>query len=170
MNDVTNLADTIKPKSDQLNADDLLTGSITVTVVDVVRGSKDQPIAICINGQQPYKPCKSMRRALIMLWGDNGKKWIGRSMTLFCDPTVKWAGVAIGGIRISHVSDITEPKHLMLTATRGRKSEVVINPLATIDHSEIIAKYKSTPDGEEKNALWSTLSNEQQIAINKEFE
>ena len=129
MNDVTDLSNTIKPKSDQLNADDLLTGPITVKITDVRGGTVEQPVHIYIEGQQPYKPCKGMRRVLINAWGKNGKEWIGKSATLFCNPGVKWAGVALGGIEISHLSDIQKPLSMMLTKARGRKSEFKVKPL-----------------------------------------
>lgn len=128
---IENLGDTITPKSDQLNADDLLTGAITVTVTNVSRGAPDQPVSVHIDGgRQPYKPCKSMRRVLISLWGDNGKSWIGKSMTLYCDPSVKFGGVQVGGIRISHMSDIASDTQLMITTTRGKKSPVMIKKLS----------------------------------------
>lgn len=129
MNDVTDLSITIKPKSDQLNADDLLTGPITVTITDVKGGTVEQPVHIHIEGQQPYKPCKGMRRVLINAWGINGKEWVGKSVTLFCNPDVKWAGVALGGIEISHVSGISKPLTMMLTKARGRKSGFTVQPL-----------------------------------------
>ena len=169
MNDISKLADTIAPKSDQLNADDLITGPITVTITNVSRGSKDQPVSIAINDRMPFKPCKTMRRVLIKAWGDDGKKWIGRSMTLYCDPSVKFGGVAVGGIRISHLSHIDKPLDLMLTTSRARKSQTVIQPLVLEDYSAIIEKYKSTPDGEEKEKLWATLNQQQQAAILEEF-
>ena len=133
MNDITDLSDTIKPKSDQLNADDLLTGPITVKITDVRGGTVEQPVHIYIEGQQPYKPCKGMRRVLINAWGKNGKDWIGKSCTLFCNPAVKWAGVALGGIEISHLSDISKPETLMLTKARGRKSGFTVKPLIVED-------------------------------------
>ena len=78
------LKDTIAPKSDQLNADDLLTGPMTVQITSVSRGNSEQPVVIGISGgYQPFKPCKSMRRVMISIWGDNGAEWIGQSMTLF---------------------------------------------------------------------------------------
>lgn len=120
----------IVPKSDQLNADSLLTGPITVTVTSVARGDKEQPIAIGIDGgHQPFKPCKSMRRVLIAAWGDDGRDWVGRKMTLFCDPEVMWAGVKVGGIRISHLSDIKEDMTLLLTSARGKRSQFVIRKI-----------------------------------------
>ena len=125
------LAQTIEPKSDQLNADDLLTGPLTVTVTGVKRSSStDQPIDIHIHGHRPYRPCKSMRRVLIASWGDNGKDWIGKSMTLYCDPSIKFGGVAVGGIRISHLSDIDQHEiTFMLTVTRSRRSGYTIKRL-----------------------------------------
>ena len=50
MNDTINLRDTIAPKSDQLNADDLIAGNITVKIMGVRRGSRDQPVIIDIDG------------------------------------------------------------------------------------------------------------------------
>lgn len=170
MSDVNDLSDTIKPKSDQLNADDLLTGPITVNVVDVKRGSADQPVSILINGYQPYKPCKTMRRVLVTAWGIDGKAWPGKSMTLFCDPAVKFGGVALGGIRISHLSNINGPMNMMLTQSRGRKYQVTINPIVIQDFSSIIKKYKETQDGDEKTKLWESLNPEEQAAIIQNFE
>jgi hypothetical protein len=169
MSGVENLTDTIKPKSDQLNADDLLTGSITVTITGIRRGSADQPIVIDIDqGLMPYKPCKTMRRLLIMVWGENGREWVGRSMTLYNDPSVKWAGVAIGGIRISHVSHISQRQSFMLTATRGKKIEHTVQPLVLADNSQTIKEYMDA-DQDTRNKLWETYTPSQQAAINAQF-
>ncbi|MFA6358668.1 MAG: hypothetical protein WCY09_08455 [Candidatus Omnitrophota bacterium] len=122
----------IVPKSDQLNADDLVTGPITVTITGVRKGDKDQPIIVEIEGHQPYKPCKTCRRVLIATYGDDPKAWVGQRMTLYCDPEVMWGGVKIGGIRISHLSGLDTPRTFMLTHSRGKRSEVTIRPLAAI--------------------------------------
>ena len=126
------LSHTIAPKSDQTNADDLIAGAITITVSRVSEsGSPDQPVTINYEGDngRPYKPCKSMRRALIACWGADGKQWIGRSMTLFCDPQVKFGGAAVGGIRISHLSHIEKDMELMLTVTRAKRAPYKIKRL-----------------------------------------
>jgi len=126
------LLSTIEPKSDQLNADDLISGPITVTVSDVIAGvTPEQPVQLLIEGRRPYRPCKSMRRVLIAAWGDQGKDWVGRSMTLFCDPSVKFGGVAVGGIRISHLSDIDNGLTLMLTTTRSKRAKYTVKRLAS---------------------------------------
>lgn len=124
------LSDTIKPKSDQLNADDLVTKPMTVTVAKVTRADGDQPVAVHLEGDLlPYKPCKSMRRVLIAAWGDDGREWAGRSMTLYCDPEVMFGGVKVGGIRISHLSHIQNDLTLMLTTTRSKRKPHVVKKL-----------------------------------------
>lgn len=119
------------PKSDQLNADDVIGGSMTVTVTSVKAGDKEQPIIIHYEGDsgRPYKPCKSMIRALMAAWGDKGAEWVGKSMTLFNDPTVTWAGVQVGGIRISHVSNIKSSIAMSLTTSKGKRKPYRVDPL-----------------------------------------
>lgn len=128
---IESLRDTITPKSDQLNSDDLLAGPVVVKILGVKRGdTTEQPISLAIDGdRQPYKPCKSMRRVMIAAWGDDGREWIGRSMKLYCDPTVKFGGVKVGGIRISHMSGIDTKLSVMLTTTRSKRSEYTVEPL-----------------------------------------
>ena len=131
MNDVSNLRDTIIPKSDQLNADDLIAGSMTITVSGVSRGNPENPLVINFQNDngRPFKPCKTVRKLLVFAWGEDGNQWVGRGMVLYCDPSVKWAGKAVGGIRVSHLSHIPKPLEVNLTATRGKKSLYKINIL-----------------------------------------
>lgn len=129
------LRDTIVPKSNQLNYDDLLTGSITVKVVGLKAGDEQQPVIIEIIDEgarpcQPYKPCKGMRRVLISAWGDKGKDWIGQSMTLYGNPSVRYGGVEVGGIQISHVTGIAAPMDVLLTVSRGKRVKYTVHPLA----------------------------------------
>lgn len=125
-----NVESFIKAKSDQLNADDLVGGPITVKIEGVSQGSADQPVIIKISGgHQPYKPCKTSLRVLAAVMGTDAQKWVGHWMRLYRDPHVKWAGVEVGGIRIEALSAIDEPVMLQLTETRGRKSPHRIAPL-----------------------------------------
>ena len=121
----------VDPRSEQLNADDLVaTGPITVTVKGVRRGSKEQPIQIdLIERDRPFRPCKTVRRCLIALWSDDPENWIGKQLTLYCDPDVVFGGVRVGGLRVSHASGINVPKTLLLTKSRGKRSEVTIQPI-----------------------------------------
>ena len=131
---MTDMSQFIAAKSDQLNADDLIGGPITVRITKVTgKQSADQPVNISFENDmgKPFRPCKSMRRVLVQVWGKDGAAYVGKEMTLYRDPNVKWGGAMVGGIRISHMSDITEPKHLMLTATRGQKAEYMVRPLTS---------------------------------------
>ena len=131
--DVSDLRSTIIPKSDQLNSEQLLGAPMTVTVTDVRIGSSDeQPISVHYEGEagRPFKPCKTMRKVLIFAWGPDGREWIGRSMTLYNDPQVRFGGAEVGGIRISHMTDISGQIKVSLTATKGKKA------LHTIDRME----------------------------------
>lgn len=123
--DVSDLRSTIIPKSDQLNAEQLLGGPIVITVTDVRIGSSaEQPVTVHYEGEngRPFKPCKTMRKVLIFAWGPDGREWIGRSMRLYNDPQVKFGGDEVGGIRISHMTDIERDVQVSLTATRGKKA------------------------------------------------
>lgn len=126
-----NLSATIVPKSDQLNADDLMTGPRTVQITDVRAGSAEQPVSIFFEGDngRPYKPGKSMRRVLVSIWGDDSKAYIGRSLTLYRDDSIRFGSDEVGGIRISHASDITGQVVLALTVTRGKRKPFTIERL-----------------------------------------
>lgn len=150
----------IEPKSDQLNADDLLAGPMTVTVRKVKQGpSKEQPVEIVVDGHRPYRPCKSMRRVLIACWGDKGAEWAGRSMTLYADPSVKFGGVAVGGIRVSHLSHIEHDASMMLTTTRSRRAEYRVQRL---DHAP--AEYPAA-DFAANVDRWADAINEGKLTV-----
>lgn len=129
---MTDLSQTIAPRSDQLNADDLIGGPRTIKVTRVSRMSEpDQPVAIYFEGDggKPYKPCKSMRRVLVSVWGSDGAAYAGRRMTLYRDDEVRFGGMAVGGIRISHVSDIARDVTMALTVTRASRKPFTVKPL-----------------------------------------
>ena len=126
------ISETTAPKSDQLNADDLMGGPATVTIVEVRAGNSEQPVDIVtaeFGAGRPYKPSKSMRRVLLSAWGKETAPYAGRRMTLYRDPTVKFGGDVVGGIKISHLSHIDKPIRIALTVTRGKRSMHVIDPL-----------------------------------------
>jgi len=128
----TDMSSVIIAKSDQLNSDDLISGPITITVTGVrITPGTEQPVAISYEGDndKPYKSCKSMARVLVQCWGPDASRYTGRSMTLYRDPNVTWGGMAVGGIRISHMSHIDGTKKMALTATKGSKKLFVVQPL-----------------------------------------
>lgn len=126
------LADTIIPNSQQLNADDLMTGPRTIQITDVRAGNAEQPVSIFYEGDngRPYKPGKSMRRVLVTIWGDDSKAYIGRRLTLYRDESIRFGADEVGGIRISHASHIAGRQTLALTVTRGKRKPYTVEPLA----------------------------------------
>lgn len=141
MNQKVDISKMIAPKSDQLNADDLLAGPRTLKITRVEgREDPQQPLLIFFEGDngKPYKPGLSMRRVLIVAWGDDGMEYVGRSLRVFCDPEVKFGGVKVGGIRISHMSHIGNPQKMMLTQTRGKKGEYTVHPLGETDNDQLL--------------------------------
>jgi hypothetical protein len=125
------MAHVIVPKSDQINADDLLSASITIKITDVkVKAGQEQPVSIMFEGSdKAYRPCKSMCRVMVSAWGADTSKYKGRSMTLYCDPKVRWGGMEVGGIRISHMSHIDASMTMALTVTRSNKKPFTVKPL-----------------------------------------
>ena len=128
---MSNMQEVIVPKSDQINADDLIAGPITVKIEGVqIKGGDDQPVSIKLAGtKKAYRPCKSMSRVLVAAWGPDAKVYAGRSLTLYRDPTVKWGGMEVGGIRISHMSHLAKSMNMALTVTRGSKKAYRVLPL-----------------------------------------
>lgn len=129
MNDMSSV---IVPKSDQLNADDLISGPLTITISAVeIRPGTEQPVTIRYEGDggRPWKPCKSMCRVMVAVWGRDAKAYVGRGITLVRDPAVKWGGVEVGGIRVSHMSDLKGDMTMALTATKGSRKPYTVRPL-----------------------------------------
>ncbi len=129
---MSDLRPTIVPKSDQLNADDLIGRTLTIKITGVSVKMDEQPVAIHFEGDngKPYKPGKSMRRVLVNVWGPDGNQYVGRTMTLYRDEKVQFGGLAVGGIRISHMSDIPKDITMALTVTRANKRAFTVKPLA----------------------------------------
>lgn len=157
----------IEPKSDQLNADDLLTGPRTIRIREVkVQAGQEQPVWIYFDGDnnKPWKSSKTGTRTLAAIWGPDASKWIGLHCTIYCDPEVTWGGMKVGGIRVSHMEGLTAPRTLMLTKTRGKKGATVIKPL---DMSRVKAKEQSvtTPQEINRDALRTEMES---VADDKE--
>lgn len=131
---VIDITAAIAPKSDQLNADSLITGPRTIRIRDVRVTTGEQPVSVFFDGDdgKPWKPGKTAMRCLAAIWGGNAAKWVGMSLTIFCDESVTWGGDAVGGIRVSHMEGLSKARTLRLTKTRGKKTPVTIEPLVVV--------------------------------------
>lgn len=151
------VSQTVAPKSDQVNAEDLFGGPRTVTITSVSKGTAEQPVFIGLEEfpDRTYRPSKGMRRVLLAAWGPDSSTYIGRRMTIFNDPHVKWAGQEVGGIRISHLSHIKEEVRVALTVTRGNRAPFVVQPLGT---DPLIAVLQSAETLDALKAAWEMVT------------
>lgn len=124
------ISDTLAPKSDQLDAVDLLGGPQTFTVQSVSRGNAEQPVQVQLaEFPRVWRPGKSMRRVLAYCWGKDASTWTGKRVELYCDPDVMFGGEPVGGTRISRMSHIDGPKAVPLIVKRGKSSTYKVEPL-----------------------------------------
>lgn len=124
---------TAEPRSDQLNADDLIGGPQTVTITAVKPGSAEQKydLEIAEAPGRAWRPPLTVLRILMAAWGDESQNWIGKRATLYRDDTVTFGPEAVGGIRVSHLSGLPDgkPLEVRVTTKRGRRGLVKIQPL-----------------------------------------
>lgn len=127
------VSNAIQAKSDQLNSIDLAGGPVTVRIVGVREGNSDQPVNIITDmfgPSRPFKPSKTVLRVLVAGWNTTDTaSWVGQSLTLYRDPAVRWAGEAIGGIRVSAMTNITNPLVVSLPTSKGKFAKTTIAPL-----------------------------------------
>ena len=146
---MVDMSKTVAPKSDQMNYDDFVGGQSRTIKITRVSGSDstEQPVSLFYEGDggKPFKPCKSMRRVLIALWGTDGQTYVGRSLTLYGDPDVKFGGMTVGGIRISHASHISETKTMALTATKGHRKAFTVKPLQVNEQNSLAPAPANVP-------------------------
>jgi len=128
------LTETTVPKSDQQNFDDYANGPKIVTISEVTKGSTEQPVDIHLVEfpGRPYKPSKSMRRVLIAGWGAQSSVYAGRQMKLVGDPTVKFGGQTVGGIKIAALSHIEKRLSVNLTVTKGKRAPHTVDVLTAL--------------------------------------
>lgn len=149
----------IAPKSDQLNADDLLTGPMTVTVKDATQ-AEDNRVSVHTEETpgRPYKPSKSMLRVIAKAWGNDSTAWTGGRLTLYRNPTIRFGREEVGGIEISHMTGIDGEFKIPLTVTRGKKKLHTVKPLAAqspyTPSQDWLALIQAATTVDEKRAIW----------------
>lgn len=128
----------LEAKSDQLNAVDIMGVEPVIRVREVKVQKGDQPVWVYFDGDhnRPWKPSKGMLRILAGAWGRDSDGWVGKQAQLYFDPSVKWAGKEVGGIRIRALSDIDD-RGLSFTVTINRQQRDLYHvPLLKIETKE----------------------------------
>jgi hypothetical protein len=118
-------------RSDQINAVDLVQPR-TYTIEKVTAGKATHPFDFHLveSPGKVYRPNLGQRRVIVAGWGAKTEDYHGRRFTLFNEPSVVWAGVEIGGIRISHMSHLDKPLKTSLAISQKKKVPYVVQPLA----------------------------------------
>lgn len=142
----------IVKKTDQLNYEDFLGGvTRTVTIAGVKKGTKEQQYDIAIEGDSRFwRPAVTVLKLMVAAWTDEAATWVGRHATLYGDPEVMFGREKVGGIRVSHLSHITEAVTLSLTETRGKRKSHTILPMPRT--TELRAEWQ-TADADRRTAI-----------------
>jgi hypothetical protein len=121
----------LAPKSDQLDAVDLLGSPPQVfTITDVSEGNAEQPVNIRLaEFPRVWRPSKGMLRVLAGCWGKETQAWVGRRVELYCDPDVMFGPDRVGGVRISRLSHIDGRKSVPMIIKRGKGGSWNVDPL-----------------------------------------
>jgi hypothetical protein len=128
------LTESIAPRSDQINADDLIAGPVTYTVREVTNGKAESPFDfLLVETDRAYRPSKTMRRVIVNAWGAEAANYGGRQLTLYREPTIQFGGKTVGGIRISHMSHIDGPVEVQAQVTRGKREKFTVQPIAAVE-------------------------------------
>ena len=148
--EITDTRDMNAPKSDQLNADDLIGGKATFTFSRITKGKAqkkgEQPMFVHLVEftRGPWKPCKGMRRVMEEQWGINPALWPAcLRVELYREPAVLWAGEPSGGIRICGMSNIRDDYVAIVTESRGRRVRYPIRRLPDAPRQQ---QSQATPD------------------------
>lgn len=125
------MTESLAPKSDQLDAVDLVGGPRTFTIESVSKHNAEQPFNFHLaEFPRVWRPGKSMRRVIAAAWGTKSSAYIGQRVTLYCDNSVEFGGAAVGGSRISHMSGIGgKPLKVALLIKKGRSAIFTVQPL-----------------------------------------
>ncbi|MDT0211212.1 hypothetical protein [Curtobacterium sp. BRD11] len=126
-----NISKLRQSNSQQINADDILGAPVTVTITGAVEGTAEQPVLVSVAEVQgkTYRPSLTMRKVLGAVWGDETDVWIGRRLTLYRNPDIRFGGQVVGGLEISHMSGIDRPVEVSVLEKRGKRKTFTVQPL-----------------------------------------
>ena len=148
------LTESIQPRSDQVNADDLIAGPITYTIREVIQGKAESPFDfMLVETDRAYRPSKTMRRVIVNAWGAEAANYAGRRLTLYREPSIKFGGQTVGGIRVSHMSHIDSRAEILVQTTRGKREKFSVDPLPELSPVEALRNEWKTATPERKTEI-----------------
>lgn len=146
MSNAQALQQALAPKSDQLNADDLIVSNITIVIskVSINLGSEQKIIINYHNDNgKPWKPSKGMGRVLTEILGGDPDLWVGQTVELFRNKEIRFGKEKCGGIQIAGMSAIKNVTTLLITTSKGKKSSITIQPIAPMGNAPVQQRQQS---------------------------
>lgn len=150
------IADTLAPVSEQLDAIELIDGPRVFTVKSVtVRKDDKQPVKIYFEEfPRPWRPGVNQRRVLKHCWGRKSSEWAGRKIKLFYEPDVTYGGTKTGGTRIASMSHIDGPMDAPILISGGRASTYHVEPLSEAPAGLTAEEITACTDADQLRAWW----------------
>lgn len=135
---MTDVSFALEAKSDQLNSVDIMGAEPVIRIREVKVRQGDQPVSVYFDGDnnRPWKPSKGMLRVLAGAWGRDSSAWVGKYAQLYFEPTVKYAGKEVGGIRIRSLSDIDQRGLSFALRINQKQTEPYHVPLLQVQSNE----------------------------------
>ncbi|MBZ2197248.1 hypothetical protein [Occultella gossypii] len=163
------ITDALAPTSDQLDAVELVNPR-TFTIDTGSRLGKREGKTVAeirlVNFDRVWRPSKGMLDVLAGCWGTDAKAWVGRSVTLYCDPEVMFGPNKVGGVRISHLSHIDKARTLSIRASgQGKRKDWHVEPLAAPVPEPTAAQVAASTDHAELRAWWQVSGDERRAQI-----
>jgi hypothetical protein len=157
---MTDISETLAPKSEQLDNIELADGPRDFTVERVVvKHGAEQPVSVYFaEFPRPWRPGVTMRRVLGGCWTNDSSTWPGKRVRLFRDPDVTYGRDKPGGTRISHLSHIPGPMDVPVLLSQGRMGTYHVDPLPSAapakDWDAVLATAAGITDLDALQELW----------------
>lgn len=141
--------------SDHITQELVSDGPQTFTVTGVTEVTMDgekqrHAVTLAETAGKTWVPAFTVLKALAQVWSMEKENWVGQKLTLYRDPSVKIGRETVGGIRVSHVTGITEPRTVNVKGALNRTVTYKFSPLQA---------EQPQPATEPWLAQWQTISN-----------
>lgn len=125
----------LAPQSDQIDAVELVEPRTFTIDTGSRLGKRDGKTVAeirLVEVDRVWRPSKGMLDVLAACWGTKADQWVGRRVTVYNDPDVMFGKEKVGGVRISHLSDIDAARDIQIrgAGATGRKRSWHVEPLA----------------------------------------
>lgn len=163
------ITDALAPKSDQLDAVELVTPRTFIIDTGSRLGKRDgQAVAEIrlVGFDRVWRPSKGMLDVLAKCWGTDAREWVGRSVTLYNDTSVMFGKENTGGTRISHLSHIDGVKTVSIRSSgAGRKKPWKVQPIESAPLPAPQIDVATETDVDKLRDAWKTADADTRAAI-----